>query len=339
MLLNELADRARRAGWVVAQVEARVDDDGRGGSFRSKVARGLNQSLRQATGRWGVGERLRAALGTFKSFALKTDPSGGLSLGIEVDPQRGRADTGSLDLDVSELAFDLAESAAEQGVGVVVLIDEMQDLDGDELAAICAACHETGQRSVPFYVVGAGLPSLPGVLAEARSYAERLFAYRPIGSLDREAATLAVTRPAESQAVGWASGAVRVVVEASSGYPYFVQEFAKATWDYAAGPDIDVDDAAIGVRVGRETLDGGFFQSRWSRATPAERDYLRAMAVDGDGPALSGEVARRLGKTRVQQVGPTRANLIHKGLIYAPEHGQVAYTVPGMADFVRRQQD
>jgi hypothetical protein len=284
-------------------------------------------------------ERLRSALSTFKSFSLSTDPSGALSLGIEVDPQRGRADTGSLELDQSELAFDLGGSAADIGVGVVVLIDEMQDLAQEELAAICTAVHETGQRSIPFYAVGAGLPSLPGILAEARSYAERLFAFRSIGPLDEQAAAIAVSRPAESQGTRWSREAATVVVEMSGGYPYFLQEFAKATWDYAAGPSIEVEDAHIGVQAGREKLDAGFFRSRWNRATPAERDYLRAMAEDGEGPSASGEIARRLGKTTVQQVGPTRANLIHKGLLYAPEHGLIAYTVPGMASFIARQID
>lgn len=338
VLLNELADRARAAGWVVAQVEGRLDDED-GASFRAKMARALNQSLRQVTGRWKSGERLRAALATFKSFALKTDPSGGLSLGIEVEAQRGRADTGSLNMDLSELASDLADSAAAYSTGVVVLIDEMQDLDADELAAICVACHEAGQRSRPFYVVGAGLPNLPGVLAEARSYAERLFAYRPIGALNRASATVALTRPAEDHGVRWAAKAVGLVLAASSGYPYFLQEFAKAAWDYAPGPVIGTADAEIGVRIGREKLDNGFFRSRWNRATPGEREYLRAMAADGDSPSASGEVARRLGKRTVQQVGPTRAKLIHKGLIYAPEHGLIAYTVPGMADFITRQTD
>lgn len=339
VLLNDLADRARRRDWIVAQVEARVDANTKGASFRAMVARSLNQSLRQVTGRVGVRDKLRSALATFKSFSIKTDPSGGLALGIEVDPQGGRADTGSLELDLSELAFDLAESAAELGTGVVMLIDEMQELDGDELAAICTAVHQTGQRSAPFYVVGAGLPSLPGVLAEARSYAERLFTYRPIGPLDPEAARIAVTRPAETQQTHWAPAAVDIVVEASMGYPYFLQEFAKAAWDYAPGPAIEADDARLGIQAGRDKLDAGFFASRWNRATPAERDYLRAMAEDGDGPSSSGEIARRLGKVSVQQVGPTRANLIHKGLVYAPEHGLVAYTVPGMATFISRQVD
>jgi hypothetical protein len=336
VLLNDLASRARGRDWIVAQVEARADDTG---TFRTMVSRSLNQSLRQVTGRWGVRDKFRAALATFKSFSIKTDPSGNLALGIEVDPRQGRADTGSLEVDLSELAFDLGEPATELGTGVVVLVDEMQDLSGDELAAISTAAHEAGQRNVPFYVVGAGLPSLPGLLAEARSYAERLFAYRPIGPLTKEAAGQAVSRPAASQDVSWSPAAVDIVIGAAVGYPYFLQEFAKATWDYAPGPAIKPADARLGVRAGSDKLDAGFFASRWKRATPAERDYLRAMSADGDGPSASGEIARRLGKATVQQVGPIRANLIHKGLVYAPEHGQVAYTVPGMAAFISRQTD
>lgn len=303
------------------------------------MARSLNRSLRQVMGRSGLREGLRSALATFKSFSITTDPSGGLALGIDVDPARGRADTGSLELDLSELASDLAESAADVGTGVVVLIDEMQDLQRHELAAICTAVHETGQRTLPFYVMGAGLPSLPGILADARSYAERLFDFRSIGPLDADAAAIAVNRPAESQDARWSPQAVGIVVEASAGYPYFLQEFAKASWDYAPGPTIERDDAEVGVRAGREKLDVGFYRSRWNRATPGERDYLRAMAADGDGPSSSSEIARRLGKSTVQQVGPTRANLIHKGLLYAPEYGLIAYTVPGMSAFISRQVD
>lgn len=337
VLLNDLASRGRARDWIVAQVEARPDEVG--SSFRTMVSRSLNQSLRQVTGKGALKGKFRAALATFKSFSIKTDPSGSLALGIEVDPQRGRADTGSLEVDLSELAFDLAEPATDLGTGVVVLVDEMQDLHDDELAAICTTIHEAGQRGLPFYVVGAGLPSLPGLLAEARSYAERLFAYRPIGPLGSEAAAIAVTRPAASQDISWSDAAVEIVVKAADGYPYFLQEFAKATWDYAPGPAIKPADARLGVRAGGDKLDAGFFASRWKRATPTERDYLQAMSIDGDGPSASGEIARRLGKRSVQQVGPLRANLIHKGLVYSPEHGQVAFTVPGMAAFISRQTD
>lgn len=334
VLLNELADRARRDDWVVAKVEADSGESGR--PFRQQVAQSLNRALREAVGGPGMMARFRRALATFKSFSLRTDPNGGLAIGIEVDPERGRADTGSLDTDLTDLGLDLASAASESGAGVALFIDEMQDLSEDELTAICQACHEAGQRQAQFYVVGAGLPSLPRVLAEARSYAERLFQYWPIGALNGEDASSALVRPAEDVGAGWERDAVSALVSRAAGYPYFLQEFGKASWDFAPGPTITLEDAEAGIQVGTESLDRGFFRSRWERAAPSERDYMRAMSEDDEVPSQSGEVARRLGK-KSTAVGPTRANLIHKGLIYAPEHGIIAFTVPGMAEFIKRQ--
>ncbi|MGH2680109.1 MAG: ATP-binding protein [Actinomycetota bacterium] len=334
VLLNELADRAREDNWIVAKVEADSSDDGR--PFRQQVAQGLNRALREVVGGPGPADRLRRALGTFKSFSLQTDPSGGLAIGIEIDPERGRADTGSLDTDLTDLVLDLGAAVADLRAGVALFVDEMQDLSEDELVALCQACHEAGQHEAQFYVVGAGLPSLPRVLAEARSYSERLFEYWPIGALDDDDASSALIRPAEDIGVAWDSDAVVSVVRRSEGYPYFLQEFGKAAWDFAPGPSITVGDARAGIQVGTNSLDHGFFRSRWERATPSEREYMRAMAEEGDGPSQSGEVAKRLGK-KSTAVGPARANLIHKGLVYAPEHGVIAFTVPGMADFIKRQ--
>jgi hypothetical protein len=334
VLLNELAERARREGWIVGKVEADRTQSRR--SFREQVARTLNRALREATGSSEIAGLLRRALATFRSFSLRTDPSGALAVGIEIDPERGRADTGSLDTDLTDLGIDLAAAARDMGGGAALFIDEMQDLTREELAAVCQACHEAGQRDAQFYIVGTGLPSLPGLLANARSYAERLFDYWPIGALDRVDASAALIRPARDAGVEWEETAVAAVVEASAGYPYFLQEFGKAAWDFAPGPTIRADDALIGIRAGTDNLDHGFFSSRWERATATERAYMRAMAVEGDGPSPSGQVARRLGK-RSTSIGPTRAGLIRKGLVYAPEHGLIAFTVPGMADFINRQ--
>jgi AAA ATPase domain len=334
VLLNDLANRARRSGWIVAKVEA---DRGQGGRpFREQVSRSLNRSLRAAVGSWALGERLRRALATFKSFSLHTDPTGGLAIGIEIDPERGRADTGSLEADLTDLGIDVATAATELGVGTALFVDEMQDLTNEELVAICQACHEAGQQEAQFYVIGAGLPSLPGILADARSYAERLFDYWPIGALEASDAATALILPAAEVDVVWDEDAIVAVVEGSAGYPYFLQEFGKAAWDFSPGPRIVLEDAKAGIRAGTDRLDHGFFRSRWDRATPAERDYMRAMATDGDRPSQSGEVARRLGK-KSTSVGPTRAGLIHKGLVYAPEHGLIAFTVPGMSSFINRQ--
>lgn len=332
VLLNELAVRAQRRGWLVAKVEA-----GHGQlPLRVQVATSFRRALREISGSWGVGDRVRRALATFRAFSIRTDPAGDFSIGVEIEPARGRADTGSLEVDLTDLALDLADAAADRGVGAALFIDEMQDLDQDDLAAICQACHEAGQREAQFYVVGAGLPSLPRALTEARSYAERLFEYRTIGALDAEAATTALIVPAREMSVGWNPAGAGHVVERSDGYPYFLQEFGKAAWDLAPGPDITLEDAEVGVRAGIASLDHGFFRSRWERASATERAYMRAMAVDGDAPSSSGTVAQRLGK-RQSSVAPARASLIHKGLIYAPEHGVVAFTVPGMAGFIGRQ--
>ncbi len=334
VLLNELAEAARADGWIVAKVEG--DSSGTRSPFRSQIAQSLNVALRQVRGQRAKGSRMKAALRTFKSFSLKAAPDGTLSVGIELEADLGRADTGSLQVDLTDLALDLGDAAIELDCGVALIIDEMQDLKADELAAICQACHEAGQQNKPFFIVGAGLPNLPGMLAEARSYAERLFQYSTIGPLPSAEAAIALTRPAQQENVEWTDPAVALVVAAADGYPYFLQEFASAAWDVASSSPIDRDDATEGVRIGKARLDAGFFRSRWERATPAERDYLSAMAADGDAPSQSGEVARRLQKLPAQ-LGPVRAKLISKGLVFAPEHGSIAFTVPGMADFIARQ--
>ncbi|HET7397356.1 MAG TPA: ATP-binding protein [Intrasporangium sp.] len=329
VLLGEYLERAVARGWYVAHHEA-----GPGGDFRAAVARSLYPSLRAAARR-GVGQRLREALATFRAFSVGVDTAGTWSFAVEVEPAHGRADSGNLEFDLIELVVDLAGAAREAGTGVALLLDEMQDLDAATLAALCTACHFAGQRNLPFLLGAAGLPSLPRVLSEARSYAERLFTYRPIAPLSDAASREALTEPATAEGVTWHTDAMVHVTSAAGGYPYFLQEFGQATWRVADGDEITADDARIGVAEGTRQLDAGFFRARWDRATPGERDYLRAMAVDGAGPSSSGEVAARLGKSHTS-LGPVRAKLIGKGLVYAPEHGQIAYTVPGMAAFITR---
>ena len=163
-----------------------------------------------------------------------------------------------------------------------------------------------------------------------------MFNYQPIGRLEGPSPILALTQPAVREGVTWDSDAVDLIVEKSLAYPYFLQEYGQKAWDTAPDSPITVNDASIGIAAGQAHLDAGFYRIRWDRATPAQRDYLVAMAIDGDGPSLSSDIAQRLGK-RQSGVGPARDSLIKKGLIYAPEHGQIAYTVPGMADFIARQ--
>jgi hypothetical protein len=342
VLLNELLEYARERNWIAAKIEA---DLGAGASanaardripFRNQVASALNQALRHAQGHGEKSGFFRRALATFKSFSLTASPDGSLSIGIDVDPERGRGDTGSILADLTDLAIDLGEAARELGVGTVLFVDEMQHLSVEELGALCQACHEAGQRRLPFLVLGAGLPNLPARLGEAKSYSERLFHYIRLDRLDDADSLAALVRPAAEEQVVWSADAAQAVLDVSAGYPYFIQQFGQTTWNAATGSPISAVDAAEGIRAGLVVLDHGFFRARWERATPAERDYLAALAEDGDGPSSTGEVAARLEK-KPTSLGPTRANLIAKGLVYAPEHGQIAFTVPGMSAFIARE--
>jgi hypothetical protein len=231
---------------------------------------------------------------------------------------------------------DLSEALKTERSAFAIFIDEMQDLDPELLAALITVQHSAGQREWPFYIIGAGLPNLPGKLSEARSYAERLFDYRRIGPLDEASSTRALEEPAVKFGARFQPAALQTLLHAAGGYPYFIQEFGKAIWDIAPETPFTADDAELAVAAGRAQLDAGFFPSRWERATKAERRYLLHMAEDGDAGSSTTAVAERMGTT-VNSLGPARSGLIGKGLIYAPEHGKVSFTVPGMADFIRRQ--
>jgi len=335
VLLNEFATRARRRGWAVTQLEARREGEWTPAAFRTLLASGVAAALREVTGSWGFGDRMRRAAGAVKSFTLGIGNVAAVQ--VDVEALRGVGDSGNLELDLTELARPVAEAASERGVGVLITIDEMQDLPLNLLAALCGAAHMSGQRDLPFYVMGAGLPNLPGRLAEAQSYAERLFSYKKIGPLARDAAFDAVTLPGVQEIPAWEVNGAEKIVEVSHGYPYFIQQFAKEAWNHASTMTIQREDAESGIAAGLSVLDEGFFRSRWTRATPAERRYLIAMARDGEGPSQAGEVAARLDK-KTNSLGPVRANLIAKGLVYAPEHGQIAFTVPGFADFIVREE-
>ncbi len=335
VLLNELTTRVQRADWIACKIEARPD--GAGEAFQLALARGLQTSLRQLQSKnWGG--KFIAALTTLRAFSVKVDPDGSVTLGVDLahSPAGGRANTGHPETDLTELAVDLAEAAAEHHIGVALVIDEMQDVSAPVLAALISAAHETGQRNLPFYLIGGGLPSLPRILAEAKSYAERLFDFHTIGHLDHPLAARALVEPAAAEGAQWDPTALSSIVEIAGGYPYFLQEYGSAAWNVSTGPVITPHDAIVAGMLGQAKLDAGFFASRWGRATPAERDYLRAMAHDAGRASQSSDVAARMGRTP-SALGPARASLINKGLVYAPEHGQIAYTVPGMAGFITRQ--
>lgn len=332
VLLAEFTRRAANRGWIVAQVEA-----GAGKSLREALGEALHGPLSDLV-RPSAGRRLLRSLKTAVSFKASYDLGGTWNFGLDLsEVAGGGADTGVLETDLAKLIHDLAEAAAEEHIGLALLIDEAQDLTAEELAAVCAIAHTASQNNWRAVFALAGLPSLPRVLAEAKSYSERLFAYASIEQLPDPAAGRALSEPAATEQVSWDPEALLHLVAQAAGYPYFLQQFGQDTWNHAPGPGrITLADAKLGAAYGRSALDAGFFRARWDRATRGEQRYLRAMADDGDLGSGSRDVATRLGR-QITSLGPVRANLIAKGLIYAPEHGVVAFTVPGMAEFITRQ--
>jgi hypothetical protein len=332
VLLARFAHQARERDWLVTHVEAKS-----GRTARAMIGEGFHDNLVDLA-RLGVGARIRKALKTALSFKASYDSAGTWSFGIDVaESPGGGADTGGFEADLGKLLRDLAGAAIEKGTGVAVLIDEAQDLPVDELVALCSIAHAASQRRDRLVLALAGLPSLPRRLAEAKSYAERLFQFHQVGPLDPGSAETALAEPARQEGVLWDPDAIDLVVRESAGYPYFLQQYGQDTWNGADTSPIGLADARVGVARGHLALDTGFFRARWDRATSAEKAYLRAMALDGDAGSASGEIATRLGK-KVTSLGPVRASLIAKGLVYSPDHGVIAYTVPAMADFVRRQE-
>jgi hypothetical protein len=346
VLLNALRSQAIGRLWGTGKIEARPDQ-----SLRRPLAAALHMAVRELAPRHRAPDRVDAFLGVLKAFALRSAERGAKlrdrwQPGIDVPASTGRADSGDIEIDLVELLSDAAELAADVGTGVALFIDEMQDLGADDVSALCAACHELSQSGAPLIVVGAGLPHLPTVLSAAKSYSERLFRYQRIDRLDRLAADQALAAPAAREQVQFEAKALDALYETSGGYPYFVQAYGKATWDHAPRSPITADDVRVAAPEAEAELAVGFFGSRYERATPAEREYLRAMAQlsadgaedgeDADSAVPTAEVARTLSR-KPASLSPARDSLIKKGLIYSGERGTVAFTVPHFGRYLRGQ--
>ncbi|KRE76666.1 ATP-binding protein [Arthrobacter sp. Soil761] len=331
VLLNNFAAQAERHEWFVVQIEAQPSTEGRKAT-RQKLARAIEAGARRlrAKSAWGY---VKDVLGSIGSFNISLGAAG---VSATLGTTTGRADSGNLDIDLEELVEDLATAMAKSKAGFGIFIDEMQDLDDELLGALISVQHLSGQKGWPFFIIGAGLPNLPGKLSATRSYSERLFDYRTIGALDPASAADAIGLPMNELGVHLDADALRALVTAADGYPFFLQAYGKAAWDVASSKIVNLDDARLAIEIGTEQLDAGFFRSRWQRATPAERQYLRAMADDHDEASSTAQVASRLNRT-ASQLTVARSNLISKGLIYAPDHGAVRFTVPGMSAFISRQ--
>ncbi len=335
VLLNSFRSMAMQRLWGTGKLEARPDQ-----SIRRPVASALHMAVRELAPRHRAPDRIDQFLGVLKAFAAKDSRvakgSAWTQLGIDVPAARGRADSGDLEVDLTELFADAASVAGDLGVGIALFVDEMQDVPAPDISALCAACHELSQSSGPLIVVGAGLPHLPSVLSASKSYSERLFRYVAIDRLDRESADVALLVPAQREGADFEPAALDELYVAADGYPYFVQAYGKVTWDVAAASTVTAHDVKVAGPIAAGELAIGFFGSRYERATPAEREYMRAMAMLGDEPVPTAQVAEELGR-KPSSVSPARDNLIKKGLIYSSERGLIAFTVPHFGRFLREQ--
>ena len=332
VLLGQFRTKALAREWVVVELEVSKNDESQ---FRRDIATRLRTALFELSPKAKWTERFKHAAAVLTSFTVSVDATGTWSAGLGVEAAEGFADHADLALDLTDVFMAVGQAAAERDRGVVLLFDEVQFLSKPQLEALIEALHKMVQRKLPITLVGAGLPQIAELAGDAKSYAERLFKFPAIGNLSPDDARAALSRPAEDEGAHYAPEALDRAVQITGGYPYFLQELGYAVWTVAAGPEITLDDI-VSAEPGYEAkLDESFFRVRMDRATELQRAYMRAMAHLGPEPQKAADVAEVMGRTS-QNLAPTRAELINMGLLYTPEHGYAAFTVPQFDKFILR---
>ena len=330
-LLNEIERVALEEGHLVTRLEAPE-----GKPLAEMLATGIRKVLRSLSTVEAAKDLAALGLGVLKSLASTVRKLSAFGASIEVDAVPGEADSGDLESDLPDAFAAVGRAAAAAGKGWTLVIDEVQYLEREDLSALIVALHRMSQIQVPVVFVGAGLPQVARLAGDAKSYAERLFAYPEIGALDPDAARLAIRKPIEDEGASIGDAALDAIAKGTHGYPFYLQAWGSEVWDQAEGPSVDMSDALNAQRPALEALDDGFFKVWMDRLTPAETAFVRTMADLGDGPYPIAEVAAALGKS-LGSLGPARANIIAKGMIYSSGHGVLDFTVPLFADHLRRQ--
>lgn len=331
VLLLRMRDHAEARGLLLLQVEAPESR-----SLPAMLAPGLRRVLtrmaRKSKTREVSVRALRALAGFAGALKVKYHD---IEVGLDLDPEPGLADNGDLELDLQELMEAVGQACRSADTGLIMIVDELQYVAEEELAALVVALHRTAQRQLPVMLLAAGLPQLRGRLGRAKSYAERLFDFPAVGPLPPAAAAQAIAKPAAALGVEYAEDAILLIFHESEGYPYFLQEWGRHVWDIAKRSPIEREDVMAATPATVATLDESFFMVRFDRLTPSEKRYLRAMAELGAGPHRSGDIASQLGRA-VTSLGPLRAQLISKGMVWSPGHGDTAFTVPRFDGFMHR---
>lgn len=332
VLLNAMQRLAEQRGYEAVAIEAREATP-----LAELLAPPLRRLLYAFDRMGGFSRKAREALFALKGFlsGLKVRVAE-IEIGVDAGMARGIADSGDLESDLPELFEAVAEAALDRKRGVALFIDELQYLNEKELGALIMAMHRMAQRKLPLVIVGAGLPQLPGPAGDAKSYAERLFDYPPVGALDPADAARALQDPVREEGAAFTDDALAEIHRVTHGYPYYLQEWGSHAWNLAERSPIGIGLVRQASARATAALDNSFFRVRFDRLTPREKEYLRALAELGPPPQRSGDIARALGKS-VNAVGPLRDGLIRKGMLYSPAHGDTAFTVPLFDEFMKRE--
>lgn len=331
VLLNEIERLAKAEGYRTFLIEALEDRP-----LGPLIAPHLRTLLFDLDRIAGAGDKAKRGLRVLRSFigAIKVE-MGEVTFGLDIDPEAGTADSGDLEIDLPRLFVAVAEAAEERKTAVALLIDELQYFSAKELGALIMAMHRIQQLQLPLVLLGAGLPILPGLAGQAKSYAERLFGFPDVGALSEADAIKALRDPALAAGVVFQGEALHEIFRVTKGYPYFLQEWGYQAWNLAPASPITLQVVQEATAVVTRRLDQNFFRVRFNRLTPSEKNFLRAMAQLGPGAHRTGEIADALG-VRITSLGPVRAKLIRKGMIYSPAHGDLAFTVPLFDEFMMR---
>ena len=329
VLLNKIEEVAEKSGHLTSSIEAPE-----GKSLSELLVPKINQVLRKLSTIEQAKTKAYQALRALRSFTSVFNLSYG-DLSVSVDPEVGVADSGDIESDLPELFVRVGEAAKAAGKAWTLLIDEVQYLRPKDLAALIVALHKISQKDLPVLFFGAGLPQVAALSGEAKSYAERLFHYPAVGPLLSYDAKTAIRQPIEDEGESITDAALEEILLRTQGYPYFLQEWGYQCWNISDGTKIDLSDASQAASEATRRLDDGFFKVRFDRLTPKEREYVIAMAKIGAGPYRSSDIATALKETH-QSLGPRRSQIISKGMIYSPSHGDIAFTVPMFNEYLIR---
>jgi len=331
VLLNVIERMACDAGYKTALIEASEEK-----TLPETIAPKLRQLLFELNRIANAGDKVRRALSVLKSFIGSVKVTAGdVSIGLDIDPLQGTADSGDMENDLPDLFVAVAEAALERKTAVAIFIDEIQYFSSVELSALIMAMHRLQQKSLPLVLIGAGLPVLPGLTGESKSYAERLFSFPEIGALNETDIFKALQEPVDKVAVSFNKNALKFISRETCGYPYFIQEWGYQSWNTAERSPITITATRKASDIVKKRLDENFFKVRFNRLTEKEKVFLRAMAALGSGPYRQADIEHRLGR-KTGSLSPARASLMKKGMVYSPSYGYMAFTVPLFGSFMLR---